>query len=214
MNNNEAKQFHDYSDSNAKGSTFWMTLKDLCKYFYIITLNYNVQNHKLNFCTDQCFSFKWCAVQIDNPATEKDCFFTLHQMNDRFMGEGDGGTEDYEYAEMQMILTKVVKVPPKGVKKDTGVTGECAFVEGGTGDLYNDLIVKIDKMTAGNYILFFTANFKPDQLCRRLNVIFHSPHEVKMKRVSAKRFGMPFLADLERRNFKRFHDENYTQPNF
>jgi hypothetical protein len=31
-----------------------------------------------------------------------------------------------------------------------------------------------------------------------------------MKRVSAKRFGMPFLADLERRNFKRFHDENYT----
>lgn len=184
-----------------------MTLKDVCKYFYIITLNYNVLGHKLNFCTDQCFSYRWCAVQLENPTTEKDCFFTVHQMNDRFKGDGDAA--DDQYAEMQCIVTKVVKVPPKGMARKDAVTGECAYIEGSTGDLYSDLNVKIDKMTAGNYIVFYTANFKTDELCRRLNIIFHSPHTVKMKRVSAKRFGSSFLENLERRNFARLHNQKF-----
>ena len=47
------------------------------------------------------------------PTTEKDCFFSLFQLNDRFMGDGGQGDDDYEYPEMQFILTKVIKVPPK-----------------------------------------------------------------------------------------------------
>jgi len=58
-------------------------------------------------------------------------------------------------------------------------------------------------MSAGTYVAFYCANFKSDQLCRRLNTIFMSPHEVPLKRISAKRFGKEFLADLERRNMKR-----------
>ena len=58
-------------------------------------------------------------------------------------------------------------------------------------------------MSSGTYVAFYTANFKADQLCRRLNLIFMSPHEVTLKRISAKRFGKEFLQDLEKRNYRR-----------
>ena len=90
---------------------------------------------------------------------------------------------------MQLIVTKVIKVPPKtGENKgDEIVTGECAFIDGITDDIYNSVNLKIDKMTAGKYIVFYTADFKKHQLCRRLNVIFYSPLNVKLKRLSALR---------------------------
>ena len=40
-------------------------------------------------------------------------------MNDRFMDDTMGGKEDYQYAEMQLIVTKVVKVPPKTGSNNT-----------------------------------------------------------------------------------------------
>ena len=56
--------------------------------------------------------------------------------------------------------------------------GECAYVDGITDDLYNSCKLKIDKMLAGKYIIFYTANFRTDQLCRKMNLIFYSPYEV------------------------------------
>ena len=77
----------------------------------------------------------------------------------------DGGllTDDYQYAEMQLILTKIVKVPPKtGENKSTGITGECAYIDGRIDDLYNCIHMKVDKMTAGTYIVFYTAKFRKE----------------------------------------------------
>jgi hypothetical protein len=82
-------------------------------------------------------------------------------MNDRFMEEG--GSEDYEYAQMQLIVTKVIKVPPKtGENKSEGITGECAYIDGIVDDLYNSIHLRIDKMTAGRYIVFYTAKFRKE----------------------------------------------------
>lgn len=143
--------------------------------------------------------------------TERDCFFSIFQMNDRFMEELKGGDEEYEYAEMQLIVTKVIKVPPKtGQNQSDDVTGECAYIDGLCDDLYNTAAVKIDKMTAGKYLIFYTANFNHTQLCRRLNVVFYAPHEVPIKRVSAKQFGAHFLQDLEFRNQKRHMKDDYV----
>ena len=77
------------------------------------------------------------------------------------MGEGDGGHEFYEYAQMQLIICKVIKVPPKDGKLEN-VQGECAYINGNLGDLYNSINVKIESMTAGTYIAFYCANFKSD----------------------------------------------------
>ena len=77
------------------------------------------------------------------------------------MGEGDGGHEDYEYAQMQLIITKIIKVPPKH-GQISNVQGECAYIDGNIGDLYNNINVKINTMSAGSYVAFYTATFKPD----------------------------------------------------
>ena len=34
------------------------------------------------------------------------------------MGEGDGGQEEFEYAQMQLIITRIIKVPPKAGEAD------------------------------------------------------------------------------------------------
>lgn len=36
----------------------------------------------------------------------------MYQINDRFI-TADRGDEDYEYAEMQLIVCKAIKIPPK-----------------------------------------------------------------------------------------------------
>ena len=78
----------------------------------------------------------------------------------------DGGfdaDDDYEYAEMQLIITKSVSIPPKTGKNHTNkIHHECAFIDGITTDLYNSAHLKIDKMIAGRYIVFYTANFRKD----------------------------------------------------
>jgi|APSaa5957512535_1039671.scaffolds.fasta_scaffold110598_2 hypothetical protein len=38
---NDAKQHNDYSKSNQKGSTFWISIDDFVKYFYLLTISYN-----------------------------------------------------------------------------------------------------------------------------------------------------------------------------
>ena len=53
------------------------------------------------------------------------------------MGDGGGGSEDFEYAELSLILTKVIKVPSKNKLGQT--KNECAYVDGITGDLYNSI---------------------------------------------------------------------------
>lgn len=51
----------------------------------------------------------------------------------------------YEYPEMQMILTKVIKMPPKtGANSSDDITGECAYIDGVTSDLYNCMHLKIN----------------------------------------------------------------------
>lgn len=69
-------------------------------------------------------------------------------------------SEDYKYAEMQLICTKVIKIPPKRENNtEEIVTGECAYVDGLYSDLYNTCHLRINKMTAGRYIIFYTAKF-------------------------------------------------------
>jgi len=70
----------------------------------------------------------------------------------------------------------------------------------------------VEKMTAGTYVFFYTGKFRREQLCRKLNVMLHCPFELKMKRISAKQFGIPFLNNLERRNFLRSCDKDFKQP--
>ena len=64
---------------------------------------------------------------------------------------------------MQLIVTKAVKMPPNTGKNRTFKTiGECAYIDGKITDLYNTCHVKIDKMTAGRYVIFYTAKFRSD----------------------------------------------------
>ena len=87
--------------------------------------------------------------------------------------------EEYEYPEMTFIVAKVVKIPPKtGKNSGSTVTGECAYIDGISSDLYNCVNLKIDKMTSGKYLCFYTAKFGKDQLCRKLNTVFYAPYEV------------------------------------
>ena len=84
-------------------------------------------------------------------------------MNDRFMDDFATHSEEYEYAEMQLILTKVIKVPPKtGQNTSEEITGECAYIDGVIDDLYNTTSLKVDKMTAGKYLIFYKANFSKE----------------------------------------------------
>ena len=124
------------------------------------------------------------------------------------MGDGDGGEDDFEYAEITLIVAKVIKVPPKRGRIGQ-IESECAYIDGVTSDLYNTATVKINTLTMGNYIVFYSGNFKNKTLCRRLNTIIMSPNELPLKRISAKRFGKEFLDDLRRRNFRRQHEPNY-----
>ena len=105
---------------------------------------------------------------------------------------------------MSLIVTKVLTRPPKDKDtEETRVTGECAFVDGITSDLYNNVHLKINKMTAGKYLVFYTAKFRKENLCRRLNTIFYSPFDIELKKRSARKFGDFFLAELTQKNFKR-----------
>jgi hypothetical protein len=168
---------HDYHDTNSLGSTFWISLKDFCKYFYICTICYHDFSHERFFCSDQVFSFKWGACYVDIPHTEMNTFVQLFQLNDRFMEVNElNMVDDYEYAEMTLIVTKVIKMPPKtGKNRSSRTLGECAYVDGVIADLYNTCHVKLKKMTAGRYIFFYSANFRRDQLCRKLNIVLNAP---------------------------------------
>ena len=100
-------------------------------------------------------------------------------MNDRFMDENPGGIEDYEYAMMHLIVTKVIKVPPnEGGNTTNSVVEEAGYIDGVTDDLYNSVSVKLDEMSPGKYLVFYTANFNSRQLHRRLNLIFYGPRTV------------------------------------
>ena len=108
---------------------------------------------------------------------------------------------------MQLIVCKVVKLPPRSEKNKTFKTkSELAFVDGVTQDLYNTCFVRINKMTSGRYIFFYTADFNKNQLCRKLNVILNCKSKdknIQLTRVSARKFGAPFLKALERKNLER-----------
>ena len=43
---------NDYTASNAKGSTFWMTLEDFTKFFYLLTISYNDVDHVPSYMQD------------------------------------------------------------------------------------------------------------------------------------------------------------------
>lgn len=68
----------------------------------------------------------------------------MYQINDRFI-TADRGDEDYEYAEMQLIVCKAIKIPPKtGANTSDDIMAECAYVDGVLDDTYNTCAVRID----------------------------------------------------------------------
>lgn len=169
-----------------------------------MTVSYTKKDYVQTFLSDQAFSYKWCCLELELPKTAKDCFFSLFQMNDRFMDDfAVTASDDYQYGEMQFILTKILRVPVKADEQETKTTGECAFIDGVTSDLYPSVHLKVDKMTAGKYLCFYTCKFKKNELCRKLNVIFYAKHEAKMRRISARKFGSGFLDELARLNWQR-----------
>lgn len=90
-----------------------MSLDDFVKYFYISTICYHNIKQTPIYCSDQVFSYKWGACFVDMPHTEFNTFVQLFQMNDRFMEANEVNIlDDYEYAEMQLIVTKAIKLPP------------------------------------------------------------------------------------------------------
>jgi hypothetical protein len=48
----ESYQNNDYTLSNNKGSTFWMSLNDFTKYFYIMTICYANNRYRQSFVQD------------------------------------------------------------------------------------------------------------------------------------------------------------------
>ena len=75
------------------------------------------------------------------PETETDCFLNLFQLNDRFMSDLGVGDENYEYAEMQLICTKIIKVPPKtGKNTSNEIVVECAYIDGMIDNTYNNIL--------------------------------------------------------------------------
>ena len=62
-----------------------MCLDDFLRYFYIMDICFAQKDYMHSFVSDQAFSFRWCCLEIDMPSTERDCFFSIYQMNDRFM---------------------------------------------------------------------------------------------------------------------------------
>lgn len=118
--------------------------------------------------------------------------------------------DEYEYPEMEIILCKLIKMPPKtGKNTSDKVLSECAYIDGKKSDLYNNLHLRVNKMTAGKYLVLYTANFTDNQLNRKLNTIVYTPYDVQMKRISARKLGKSFIEDLERRNFTRSLDDDY-----
>jgi hypothetical protein len=52
-------------------------------------------------------------------------------------------------------------MPPRtGENSSNQITGECAYVDGITSDLYNCMHLKINQMNAGKYIVFYSCAFK------------------------------------------------------
>ena len=45
-------QANDYSESNARGATFWISLEDFSKYFYIMTICFAQHKYVQNFIQD------------------------------------------------------------------------------------------------------------------------------------------------------------------
>ena len=77
---------------------------------------------------------------------------------DHFDGEAD--MDEYEYPEMTLILCKLIKIPPKtGKNSSDKILSECAYIDGKTSDLYNSLHLRVNKMSAGKYLVLYTANF-------------------------------------------------------
>ena len=169
-----------------------------------MTVCYAKQDFKQSFMQDQVFSYKWGAFEFDLPQTSNDCFFSLFQQNDRFMdiGDNDGDVNEYDYPEMEIILCKLIRYPPKtGKNTSDKVKSECAYIEGKSSDLYNSLHLRINKMSAGKYLVLYNAKFSEHHLTRKLNTIVYTPFELKLKRISARKLGKFFVEDLERRNF-------------
>ena len=57
----------DYTVSNDRGATFWISLSDFTKYFYILTICFAQKDYKQSFMQDQVFSYKWGAFEFDLP---------------------------------------------------------------------------------------------------------------------------------------------------
>jgi len=48
----EKKPVNPYAVSNAQGSTFWISLADFCKYFYVLHISYTNKHYIQSFCQD------------------------------------------------------------------------------------------------------------------------------------------------------------------
>ena len=46
----QKKVKHDFKESNARGATFWMSLSDFSKYFYLVTICAHNLHYKQSFC--------------------------------------------------------------------------------------------------------------------------------------------------------------------
>ena len=91
---------------------------------------------------------------------------------------------------MNLIVAKVIKSQPGSIDDDEPRTDnnkkECAFIDGATGDIYNNINLKVKYMGPGKYIMFYTTNFANQCKCKKLNLIFYSKIKVDIKRISAK----------------------------
>ena len=72
----------------------------------------------------------------------------------------DVDLDEYEYPEMELIVCKLIKIPPKtGKNRSDNVMTECAYIDGKKGDLYNSMHLRINKMSAGKYLVLYKCNF-------------------------------------------------------
>ena len=72
----------------------------------------------------------------------------------------DVNLDEYEYPELELIVCKLIKIPPKtGKNSSDNVMTECAYIDGKKGELYNSMHVRINKMSAGKYLVLYKCDF-------------------------------------------------------
>ena len=116
-------------------------------------------------------------MKFSNPVDiENGCILTLNQINARHVDETMRGS--YWYAPIKVVIAKIVE-------------GQIFFIEGEYFDGCT-INMRLDKLTKGDYIVFYHYEWTRLHPIRKVIVNFYSPHKIDLKRVDESQFNPVF----------------------